>query len=457
MNLPDKFASRIKRDLKSEYEDFIEIYNQKPLHGIRLNTIKISREEFLKICPFELESVPWDDNGFIYDIEKCKPSKHPLYHAGLYYIQEPSAMAPANLLSPEPGDAVLDLCAAPGGKSVQLSSMINDSGLLVCNDINPKRVRALIRNMEWFGLKNVVILNEEPAKMAGMWKSSFDCVLVDAPCSGEGMFRRDSKAAANWEQYEGKVCTDVQSEIIRAASGMLMENGRLVYSTCTFSRSENEEIISDFINENNRFEMGTIPDSWRISGELALDAADVVSGFGRIWPHMHRGEGHFMAKIHCGKATGALKSEFHKARKAGFDSGLEPAKDFIEENIWGFEDCIARMDIHQGKVYIRPEKSFNLSGLKYVRNGWLIGEVAKGRFMPSQSFAMGLKKQQVLNSVDLSIEDPDVYKYLKGETLGVKCKKGWNLVCVEGYPLGWGKGQGGFLKNMYNRNWRMQG
>src|SRR6056297_4341380 len=186
MNLPDKFASRIKRDLKSEYEDFIEIYNQKPLHGIRLNTIKISREEFLKICPFELESVPWDDNGFIYDIEKCKPSKHPLYHAGLYYIQEPSAMAPANLLSPEPGDAVLDLCAAPGGKSVQLSSMINDSGLLLRNDINPTRVRALIRNMEWFGLKNVMILNEEPARMAGIWKYSFDCVLVDAPCSGEG-------------------------------------------------------------------------------------------------------------------------------------------------------------------------------------------------------------------------------------------------------------------------------
>ena len=457
MNLPEKFTSRIKIDLYAEYEDFIGIYNEKPLHGIRLNTTKISREEFLGICPFELQSVPWDENGFIYDIEKCKPSKHPFYHAGLYYIQEPSAMAPANLLSPQTGDAVLDLCAAPGGKSVQLSSMMKDNGLLVCNDINPKRVRALIRNMEWFGIKNVMILNEEPARMAEIWKTSFDCVLVDAPCSGEGMFRRDSKAAASWEQYGGKACTEIQRGIIRDASEMLAENGKLVYSTCTFSMSENEKIVSGFVKENSGFEMGTIPEEWDISGELTIDGAEPVSGFGRVWPHKHRGEGHFMAKVHCRKTTGAVQAELHKAGKAAFGRGLEPVKDFIEENISGFEDCIARMDIHGGKVYIRPEKSFNLAGLKYVRNGWLIGEVEKGRFTPSQSFAMGLKKHQVLNTIDLSIEDPDVYKYLKGETLGVKCNKGWNLVCVEGYPLGWGKGQGGFLKNMYNKNWRMQG
>jgi NOL1/NOP2/sun family putative RNA methylase len=457
MNLPDKFRARIKNDLKSEYEDFIKTYDEEPLHGIRINTKKISRDEFLRIFPFELEPIPWDENGFIYDAEKCKPSKHPLYHAGLYYIQEPSAMAPANILKPKPGNVVLDLCAAPGGKSVQLSAMMKDRGLLVCNDINPKRVRALIRNMEWFGIKNVIILNEDPVKIAGRWKSAFDGILVDAPCSGEGMFRRDSKAAESWEKYEGDTCTDVQREIIYAAGRMLKEDGKLAYSTCTFGRSENEEIVSEFVNKSGEFEMGTVPATWNISGELTCDGKIEVSGFGRIWPHRHRGEGHFMASINCRKNDELKRIKRENSKVSCDKSSMEAVLSFVGENIIGFEESIERIDFHENKVYIRPEKSLNLSGLKYVRNGWYIGEVNNGRFIPSQSFAMGIEKRQVLNTIDLDMENPDVLKYLKGETLGVVCCKGWHLVCVEGYPLGWGKGQGSSLKNMYNKHWRMQG
>ncbi|MBK5251561.1 MAG: RsmB/NOP family class I SAM-dependent RNA methyltransferase [Peptostreptococcaceae bacterium] len=457
MNLPDKFRVRIKNDLKSEYEDFIKTYNEEPLHGIRINTKKITRDEFLRICPFELETIPWDDNGFIYDAEKCKPSKHPLYHAGLYYIQEPSAMAPANILKPKPGNVVLDLCAAPGGKSVQLSAMMKDSGLLVCNDINPKRVRALIRNMEWFGIRNVIILNEDPIKIAGRWKSAFDCILVDAPCSGEGMFRRDSKAVESWGKYEGDMCTDVQREIICAAGRMLKKDGKMAYSTCTFGRIENEEIVSEFVNKSDEFEMGTIPATWNISDELTCDGNADASGFGRIWPHRHRGEGHFMASIYCRKNDEPKMTTRENGKVPCGKSSMEAVMSFVEENITGFEESIERIVFFENKVYVRPEKSLNLSGLKYVRNGWYIGEVNNGRFIPSQSLAMGLEKRQVLNTIDLDMENPDVLKYLKGETLGTKCCKGWHLVCVEGYPLGWGKGQGGSLKNMYNKHWRMQG
>ncbi len=457
MNLPEKFTKRMKIDLESGYEDFIKTYNEEPLHGIRINTKKISRDEFLRICPFELEPIPWDDNGFIYDAEKCKPSKHPLYHAGLYYIQEPSAMAPANILKPKPGNLVLDLCAAPGGKSVQLSAMMKDRGLLVCNDINPKRVRALIRNMEWFGIKNVIILNEDPIKIADRWKSAFDCILVDAPCSGEGMFRRDSKAAESWGKYEGDMCTDVQKIIIGAAGRMLKKDGKMAYSTCTFGRSENEEIVSEFVNKSREFEMGIVPFEWNISGELTCEGNNGSLGFGRIWPHRHCGEGHFMASIYCRKDDEPKMITGGKGKGPCDKSIMEAVMSFLLGNIKDFEESIERIDFHENKLYVRPEKSLNLSGLKYVRNGWYIGDVNKGRFIPSQSFAMGLEKKQVVNTIDFDVENPDILKYLKGETLSISACKGWHLVCVEGYPLGWGKGQGSSLKNMYNKHWRMQG
>lgn len=457
MNLPKKFTKRMQEDLGREYEDFIKTYRGEPLHGIRVNTAKISIEEFLKICPFELETISWDKNGFIYDAEKCKPSKHPFYHAGLYYIQEPSAMAPANLLNPKQGDRVIDLCAAPGGKSVQLSAMMKDKGLLVCNDINPKRVRALVRNVEWFGLKNAIVLNEDPTRIADRWKNAFDCILVDAPCSGEGMFRRDAKAIESWGRYEGSACTDLQEEIISAAGKMIKENGKIVYSTCTFGRNENEKIVSNFVNGSDEFEMGIVPSDWDISGELTYDKNNEIKGIGRIWPQRHRGEGHFMAKIYSKKNVGLEKEDFQQMKYSGNKKCMEAVFAFIKENIVDFEECLERIEFYENKVYVRPEKGLNIAGLKYVRNGWYIGDVKSGRFIPSQSFAMGLKKSQALKTIDLNVEDTNVIKYLKGETITMNCEKGWYLLCVEGYPLGWGKGQGSSLKNMYSRHWRMQG
>lgn len=456
-NLPENFKTRMKSDLPSQYQDFMESYHKASFHGLRVNASKISREDFLRLSPFQLEPIPWDGNGFIYDPMECQPSKDVLYHAGLYYIQEPSAMAPANLLNPKSGDRVLDLCAAPGGKTVEMSSMMRDEGLLVCNDINPKRVRALIRNIEWFGIKNVVIFNEEPKRMAEALGEIFDRVLVDAPCSGEGMFRRDSKAADNWQQYYGGDCFDSQSEILNFGAKMLKSGGRLVYSTCTFGRSENEEIILKFLSLNPSFKLEDIPAEWDISGGLSEERLLPLHGFGRIWPHLHKGEGHFMAKVKR-QGTPVPSSEgesrpFENADKISVDA----VERFAKENLTQCGDFLSRIAIHENKVFVRPETPLELGRLRYVRNGWFVGEVRKDRFLPSQSLAMGLKRSQAQRTIDFERDDPDVLRYLKGETLGLKREALWHLICVEGFPLGWGKGQGHFIKNFYNRDWRMQG
>ena len=248
MNLPEKYTESMKMMLGDEYDSYIESFNDKRLYGLRVNNLKISTEDFLKICPFKLEPVPWIENGFYYS-EDDKPAKHPYYFAGLYYIQEPSAMTPANVLPIEEGDVVFDMCAAPGGKSTELAARLNKTGLLITNDISNSRAKALLKNVEVFGVPNLCVLNEDPVGIASRFSGFFDKVLIDAPCSGEGMFRKDNKLIKAWEKNGPEFYSQIQRNIILAGADMLKPGGKLLYSTCTFSKLE--DYRATFTNEEN--------------------------------------------------------------------------------------------------------------------------------------------------------------------------------------------------------------
>ena len=290
MLLPEKYINNMKDLLGDEYEEYISSFSEPRLYGLRVNTAKISVEDFLKISPFKLTPIPWISNGFYYS-EEDKPAKHPYYFAGLYYLQEPSAMTPAYVLPVESGDKVLDLCAAPGGKSTELGAKLKGTGLLVSNDISASRAKALLKNIEVFGLGNVLVTCEYPEKLKERFSGFFDKILVDAPCSGEGMFRKDSKLIKSWESQGPEYFAPIQKGILKAAADMLKEGGYLLYSTCTFSKEEDEDNIFEFLNEREDFEL-----------EHIYEYEGFVRGYGmedaiRLFPHHLKGEGHFVALL----------------------------------------------------------------------------------------------------------------------------------------------------------------
>ena len=253
MNLPVEFTDKMKRLLGAEYEDYIACYKEPRWYGLRVNTLKISVEEFDKICPFEIKKIPWIDNAFYYDGEKEQPSRHPYYFAGLYYLQEPSAMTPANRLPVEPGDRVLDVCAAPGGKATELGAKLGREGILVANDISSSRAKGLLKNIEVSGIGNVLVSSEEPGKLENYFAEYFDKILIDAPCSGEGMFRKDKKVIKAWEEHGPSFFAKIQRNIITQAARMLKKGGWMLYSTCTFDEEENEGTIRHLLREYPEF------------------------------------------------------------------------------------------------------------------------------------------------------------------------------------------------------------
>ncbi|GGN91249.1 RsmB/NOP family class I SAM-dependent RNA methyltransferase [Saccharibacillus kuerlensis] len=331
IQLPPLFESRMQRWLGGEYENFIASYERSRYAGIRVNTLKIGLEDFAAISPFELKPIPWCETGFYVD-ENERPGKHPYYHTGLYYIQEPSAMEPVEALRPEPGDRVLDLCAAPGGKSTQIAAKLGGRGVLVTNDISAERTKALAKNIEMSGVRNAVVLNETPERIAEKFPAYFDKILVDAPCSGEGMFRKDPDAVRQWEKHSVEVCTVMQRDILDTVASMLAPGGRIVYSTCTFAPEENEAMIALFLARHPDFVVGELPHSPLFApGRPEWVAGLVESGGGlspllheaaegeepllsrpeplaqtaraaRIWPHLAEGEGHFVCVLeHTGE------------------------------------------------------------------------------------------------------------------------------------------------------------
>ena len=287
INLPQNYLDAMKELLKEDYEDYLASFEEKRLYGLRINTLKISVEDFLKISPFELEPIPWIENGFYFH-EEDKPAKHPYYFAGLYYIQEPSAMTPANVLPVEDGDVVFDMCAAPGGKSTELGAKLDRTGLLITNDISNSRAKALLKNVEVFGIPNLCVLSEDPKKIADRFTGFFDKVLIDAPCSGEGMFRRDPVAVQEWSPEHVETCAVRQLAILSSAAQCVREGGILVYSTCTFSTEENEGVVQKFLESHPEF----VLEKPNVTFGRPAYGVDAV----RIFP-MDGGEGHFAARF----------------------------------------------------------------------------------------------------------------------------------------------------------------
>ena len=459
MEFPVTFTDKMKAILGDEFEDFLKGYDRTRHYGLRVNRTKISAEQFERISMYDLKPVPWIDNAFEYE-DSVSPAKHPYYFAGMYYLQEPSAMTPANLLPIEPGDRVLDLCAAPGGKATELGAKLNHTGLLVANDISNSRAKALLKNIELFGIPNVLVTSEPSEKLAEKFPAFFDKILIDAPCSGEGMFRKNPGMMKDWETYGPKHYSDLQRSIVPNAIRMLKPGGMLLYSTCTFSPEENEGSVKFMMDLDPDLEIVDIASRYEGFApgrpELIEDGFEDLKKCVRIWPHKMNGEGHFIALLRK-KDNEEFKEKKVKPRK---DKAL-PA--LLEEFM---KDCTYPIngndiEIQEDRVYLMPEGIKGIKGLRFLRSGLLLGTLTKDRFEPSQAFAMVLKKEQYKATIDLASIDHRVIRYLKGETIEVddlplKRQKGWQLVCVDGYPLGWGKLVNGSLRNKYLPGWRWQ-
>lgn len=481
MNLPIEFEKKMKAFLGDEWDDFLYSYDNNRFQALRFNTLKVGKNKSVeeeiagimdKLCIPMDKKVMWANDAYYYDEEK-RPGKHPYHEMGLYYIQEPSAMSAAALLAPKPGMRVLDLCAAPGGKSTQLATYLGDSGLLVSNEINTQRSRILSQNIERMGIKNAIVTNEDSFVLASHFPSFFNAIQVDAPCSGEGMFRKLPEAVNEWSPQNVEICAARQKEILDNAATMLKAGGTIVYSTCTFSKEENEDVIEYFLQEHPDF---------------------TVEKLERFWPHKQDGEGHFVAKLVRsggflseeenatndrtvtlaedttvkGKISGKKVNRKNKRTGKKDTSGIskenmELLKEFLDTTLTVYmaEWIInGKLVMFGDQLYRLPDIDVDLKGLKIQRAGLHIGEFKKNRFEPSHSLALALKYSEAKNVVKLTCDDPQTTGFFNGQSVmlsdgqAAECKKGWALVCVDGYPAGWGKVNGAQVKNHYPKGLR---
>ena len=454
MNLPIEFEKKMKAFLGDEWDDFLYSYDNNRFQALRFNTLKVqSPEERMRILKtLKISSdkkVSWADEAYYFD-ENVRPGKHPYHEMGLYYIQEPSAMSAAALLAPKPGMRVLDLCAAPGGKSTQLATYLGDSGLLVSNEINTQRSRILSQNIERMGIKNAIVTNEDSFVLASHFPGFFNAIQVDAPCSGEGMFRKLPEAIEQWSMENVAICAARQKEILDNAAVMLKPGGTIVYSTCTFSKEENEDVIEYFLERHPDFTLEEME---------------------RFWPHKVDGEGHFVAKLvrrgcvdtdlkadRKTKKNKNSKNRKNETKPALTKENMKLLSEFLDETI--SEDMAAwiknsRLVMFGEQLYRLPDMEVDIKGLKVQRAGLHIGEFKKQRFEPSHSLALALKLNDAKNVVKLTCDNPQTIGFFNGQSVmlsdeqAAECKKGWALVCVDGYPAGWGKVNGAQVKNHY--------
>lgn len=486
-DLPQSFLESMKEILGEDYEAFLSGFDGQRQYGLRVNTLKMNLEEFERIAPFHLKKVPWISNGYFYEAEDV-PARHPFYSAGLYYLQEPSAMTPASRLKVQPGERVLDLCAAPGGKATELGAALQGEGLLVANDINTARAKALLRNLELFGISNSFVTNEPPHVLADRFPEFFHKIMVDAPCSGEGMFRKNPAVVDSWQEKGPEYFSKLQREIIVQAADMLLPGGMMFYSTCTFSPLENEKTITHLLKERPDMEVVPMEDYEGFAEGLTSYRDEVFDEScklcRRIWPHKMSGEGHFMALLH--KKSGAEQEINQQSdKKASKKSKKAKKKQQTEtqSSVW-WEKCkglskeqkaaaedffshvnltydVGRIDVRGDNLYYLPEPQYDGKGLHFLRNGLFMGEFKKKRFEPSQPFALALRAQDFDQVLDFPADDERLSRYLRGETLdvsdliaGEKKRKGWQLVMAAGHPLGFGKLVNNNLKNKYPAGWR---
>lgn len=458
LKLSEEYLNRM-RDLlgEEEFSAYLKSFDEERLYGLRVNTAKVTPEAFPELVSWDLKPVPWIPNGFYYEGTE-RPAKDPYYYAGLYYLQEPSAMTPAMLLPVEPGDRVLDLCGAPGGKSTELGVRLAGKGVLISNDISNSRAKALLKNLELWGISNICVTSETPDKLADVFGPWFDKILIDAPCSGEGMFRKDDDMVKSYEERGPEYYSEIQKEITDQAVRMLAPGGLLLYSTCTFSRCEDEEIICHILENHQEMELIRLPLFEGASGGIGLD------GCIRLFPHKIKGEGHFISLLRKNgggtERTAAGSRERSRTEPQGKKAPALPTEltDFFALMNREFDG--SRIMIKNDSVYYLPENFVPAKELRYLRTGLLLGELKNKRFEPGQALAMTLHAEEFRQSISWKKEDDRVIRYLKGETISLTPEegpvKGWCLVCVDGYPLGFAKGTGMALKNKYYPGWRWQ-
>lgn len=450
MELPIAYTEKMQGLLGAEYNDYLKSFDHDRYYGLRANTLKISADELKKKLPFTLDPIPWCDTGFYYSAD-VRPSKHIYYNAGLFYIQEPSAMSTGAVLPVAPGDRVLDLCAAPGGKSTQAAAKLAGKGIIVSNDISASRCKALLKNIEVCGVSNCVITNETPERLADKLPSFFNRIIVDAPCSGEGMFRKDEEAVKSWESHKTEFCQGLQREILHHADRLLAKDGIIAYSTCTFAPEENEGMLNEFIGAHPYYKVLKLDSALGFDrGRPEWSNADkAFEGAGRLWPHKIHGEGHFICLLQ--KTEGSEMSSVYETEEKARDRELTEFYDFAEKHL-DLELSDKHLFVHQGKLLSVP-LGLGLKGLRVMRSGLYLGDIKTKRFEPSQALAMALKKENAKITLDLALDDEALARYMRGESFNVGCRDGWALVCVDGYPLGWGKVQNGRLKNKYLASW----
>ena len=427
--LPEAFLDRMKTQLGTEYQDFLESLERPRAVALRFNPLKGSKPAL----PFVGQPVPWEPEGYYYD-PAARPGLHVFHEAGVYYLQEASAMAPVALLDPQPGEKICDLCAAPGGKTTQIAGRMLGAGFLRWNEINPKRAKILSRNVERMGVANALVTNEHPLRLAERFQGFFDRVLIDAPCSGEGMFRKEEAAVTDWSPETVQMCARRQAEILNSGAELVRPGGRLVYSTCTFAPEEDELAVAGFLADHPDFRPEMVEAPWFEPGE---------NGTYRMWPHKLLGEGHFAAVL----------------RRDGGETTKIPAS--AGTKLPGEWTCFAKelgIVLPAGKaisfgqnLFWAPEELPDIRQLKVVRPGLELGTVKKDRFEPAHALALWLKecaREQVFPG-----DSTEMAAYLHGEVIPT-AKMGWCLVKADGFSIGWGKGDGNVLKNHYPKGLR---
>lgn len=441
MNLPDKFCERMREMLGEEYDEFIKSYDKKINQGIRLNTLKCGDVSELKLDV--ISGVEWCREGFYADKVKIS-GNHPYHCAGLFYFQEPSAMSAAVGLPLCENPHILDLCAAPGGKTTQIAARMKNSGVVVSNEIVPKRAAVLAENVERMGLSNTVVTNESPQRLAEKFPLYFDGIIVDAPCSGEGMFRKEPQAVTEWSEAHTLSCGMRQKNILDDAYKMLKSGGYIMYSTCTFAQAENEDVVR-YMVEKYDMQICEIPELSMLSDGIGMFPE--IEKCRRVFPHKNDGEGHFAALLRKTEKTETASEKRKRNKKALLPEGaIKLYREFERKSLNVKLD--GSFVLFGDTLYLLPEE-MELDGIKVVRCGLKLGEVKKKRFEPSHALSHALGVELYKNTADFPADSNEISKYMHGETIDGVTDDGWCVISADGYALGWGKAAGGTIKNHY--------
>lgn len=446
--LPNEFTSRMKELLGDGYEDFIRSFDESPVRSFRINTKKISESEFEKINPFGGEKISYAEGAYYFNYDGI--GNHPYHHAGMVYIQDPAAMSPVASVNIEPDWKILDLCAAPGGKSTQAAAKL-DGGLLVSNEFVPSRCKILTGNIERLGIKNAVTTCADVKRLSGLFGEEFDLVIVDAPCSGEGMFRKDETAINEWSLQNVKLCAERQDEILSYAKDFVNEGGYLLYSTCTYSPEENEMCIDRFLSENKNFELIEVNESVKkaTADGIFFDGCKTenISFCRRFYPHISKGEGQFIALLKK-TDTSCISIKRENALEKISKADEKIVFDFLDSTLIDYDKkCVRKYK--ENIVYFEPD--FIVPKGVAFSCGVTIGSVQKNYIQPHHQFFMAMGKQ-FRRQIELTCDEAE--SYLRGNTIPCECENGWATVLVNGCTLGGVKVVNSTAKNHYPKGLR---